>query len=129
MASMIESARTLGEQIVKRKAKKVEMFLAMLEDPDLQELVSALRNGQPTPARPEHKFAPGLTQMILTLRAASAGRFTADDMQKKLEAQHFEFTGDHRRAVRDALSRLANNSHLKVVEAGKGGRPSVYEWS
>ena len=100
----------------------------MLEDPDLQELISGLRNGQPAPVKPEHKFAPGLTQMIFALRAASGGRFTADDMQKKLEDQHFEFTGDHRRAVRDALSRLAKNKQLKLVEAGKGGRPNVYEW-
>ena len=35
MSSIVDAAKQLGDQIVKRKQKKINTFVSMLEDPDL----------------------------------------------------------------------------------------------
>ena len=135
MSSVAEIVKQLGEQIVKRKAKKIAAFVSMLEDPDLQELVSALRNGDalPTPPAPEipkHKLSAGLQASIIGLRPQLPKKFAAADVQKRLEEKAFHFNSDdHRSAVRDALFRLVQGEQLRVAEPGRGGKSSIYEWA
>jgi len=103
----------------------------MLEDPDLQELVSALRNGHTASvfAAPKHKFSGGLSAAIVALRSELTKQFSAPEVQRRLEEHSFQFnSGDHRSAVRDALFRLVDTKQIKLVVKGKGGQPSVFEW-
>lgn len=130
MLRVVDQAKQLGEQIVKRKQEKINAFLLMLEDPDLQELVVGLRNGRSVFIEPpKHKFAPGLAAAIVALRPQLPKRFTVADVLRLLNAQEFRFnSSDHKFSVRNALFRMEKCAQVRYVQKGKGGRPSAFAW-
>jgi hypothetical protein len=138
MSNFIELARQAGDQIIKRKQKKLDQLLGNIEaDSDLrelfQELVNSNKNGQrPSPAREpvHHKFSAGLESTILSLRSQLPKRFQSSEVQTLLEGAGFRFNSkDHRKATKDALHRMKTRGHIKVAEPGEGGKPTFYEFA
>jgi hypothetical protein len=137
MSNFIELARQAGEQIIKRKQKKLDALLSNIEaDADLrelfQELVNSNKNGhKPSAAREpiRHKFSAGLESAILARRAQLPKRFEASGVQSLLEAAAFRFnSSDHRKATRDALHRMKSRELIRIAQPGEGGKPTLYEF-
>jgi hypothetical protein len=138
MSNFIELARQAGEQIIKRKQKKLDALLTNIEaDADLrelfQELVNSNKNGhKPSTVREPmlHKFSAGLESAILALRTQLPKRFDASGVQGLLEAAAFRFNStDHRKATRDALHRMKSRNLIRIAQAGEGGKPTLYEFA
>jgi hypothetical protein len=135
----ISKSLALVEQVEKRRAEKIAQFVKTLReaanDPDLASVFALLRNGHHHEPQKSPQFVPpkgfktgnGIRDAIRALTLPQ--EFTAEDVVRGLEAAHFHFASENRKAgaVRDALRALEKAAELRIKRHGKGGRLSVYE--
>lgn len=131
-----------------RKAKKLAALVALLQDPELADDVADLleerqqQSAQPAVAQRHvtagdsngngHRPAlpPGITAALTMIGPLLPDPFTIRDAAGVLADHGYAFARDPINTVRDALywaARVAQ-PRFHVVEAGKGGRPSSYQF-
>lgn len=135
------------EQVLRKMAErraKITQFESLLRDPDLAEFVQELgitpnnhsskpRNNKQlntTTARSTAPNANGLKDAILRITTTFVSSFTAAMVVAKLQEQHFKFSGNPLKAVRDSLY-VIDKKGLGIHEVGrsKDGGPKYYERS
>jgi hypothetical protein len=124
-------------QSEERRAKKVESLIALLRDPEMSEVVDKLFGEAPQmPAMPtngngHHAQLPkGMTAAIRAIGPRLPKPFTIHDVVQLLTAEGFEFTRNPIDMVRDTIYFVVREegSKFKVIESGRGGRLSQYEY-
>jgi hypothetical protein len=130
-------------KMAQRRAK-IEMFEALLNDPELAEFVQELGitvNGKnPKTSNDKHLKAKltkskapnanGLKDAILRVATTFASSFSAAMIVAKLQEEKFPFNGNPLKAVRDSLY-VIEKKGLGIYEVGrsKAGGPKYYERS
>jgi hypothetical protein len=123
--------------VEKAKAAKRAQFLALLEDPDVSDLVREFLDAAvdyATDVLEKHVPPPsGLRAAIIALSPTLPKTFNLNHVLHLLEAQKFEFIGhNHRNSVRDALYNMSRgeNAVLRIAKQGDPGKgePNLYEF-
>ena len=112
-----------------RKSKKAVQLFALLRDPDLADVVEALKNGS-APPKPESPLLEhsGLRETIRALLPAMPETFTSGDVLEVLLGERYPFgERDAKSAIRDQLYELTKLGEIRVVKKGKGGKPNVLQ--
>jgi hypothetical protein len=74
-------------------------------------------------------FPIGLRSAICVIADNLPSGFTAAEVLFQLQARGFKFAGDPAGAVRDGMYALCRGKspRFRITEAGKGGKPNLYE--
>jgi hypothetical protein len=130
-----------------RKARKLADLVALLQDPELADDVADLlqeRQQSITPPIARRPIAepssngngnhsalpPGITAALTAIGPALPDPFTIREAAEALTAGGYIFARDSINTVRDALywATRADEPRFRVVEAGRGGRASTYQY-
>jgi hypothetical protein len=123
-------------QSEERRVKKVESLIALLRDPEMTDVVNKLFGEAPTmPVSPNgnghhHTVPRGITAAIRASGPRLPKPFTIHDVVQLLTADGFQFSRTPIDMVRDTLYFVVREpeSKFKVIESGRGGRLSQYEY-
>jgi hypothetical protein len=123
-----------------RRQKKIADLLALLRDPEIAGAVAKLVEEIPqaaavpapmTNGNGHHStVAVGPTEAIRQVGPEMPERFTVYDLVEKLRERGFIFKRSPQDVVRDSLAFITKqrNAKFRLVEPGKGGRLSKYEF-
>jgi hypothetical protein len=120
-----------------RRAKKVEMLIGLLRDPDLSDVVGRLIEETPhskpsTASSNGHlPVKPGaITEAIRAVATKLPNPFTIHDAVDVLTREGFKFTRKAKDQVRDSLYFIVRepDTKFRVIEVGRAGKLSRYEY-
>jgi len=122
-----------AEQYEKRRADKVNQFLRLIKDPDIQPYLELLRD-KTAPVNGSKAFVPppgfksgnGLRDSIRKLDLSQ--KFTSVWVLEQLRKNQFPFSAhDELGAVSDALYAMARKGELRRINPEKAGGPTMYQ--
>jgi hypothetical protein len=87
------------------------------------------RNPQEVPLNGGTNGSGGATNLRETVCELASGmrKFTSGTILEALKQRNFQFIGDPKGAVRDAIYELKKQRKIKIIKEGKGGQPNFYE--